>query len=237
MICGIYKLTSPSNKCYIGQSTNITQRFDYYKKKRCKEQPAIYNALNKYGPEHFKYEIIEQCENDIDILDKLEKHYIEKYDSIKTGYNCNDGGRVHNFSDATRKKLSDSIKASFAEGRRSHKGDKNNFFGKHHSQKTKNLIRNKLTGSILSSETKQKISEKHKGRKFSKEHSENKSLSQIGSKNPIAKAVIINNVIYSTITEAAKNLNIKVSTMHFRINAKSFKDYQYYTAISATNLE
>lgn len=32
---GIYKITSPSNKIYIGQSTNITRRWDEYRKLQC----------------------------------------------------------------------------------------------------------------------------------------------------------------------------------------------------------
>lgn len=31
-ICGIYKITSPSSKIYIGQSKNISKRYKTYKK-------------------------------------------------------------------------------------------------------------------------------------------------------------------------------------------------------------
>ena len=47
---GIYKITSPTNKIYIGQSTNIENRWnDYYKMIRCKRQTRLYNSLKKYG--------------------------------------------------------------------------------------------------------------------------------------------------------------------------------------------
>jgi group I intron endonuclease len=46
----IYKLTSPSNKCYVGQTVNINKRFSEYKTfHHCKNQPKLFNSLKKYG--------------------------------------------------------------------------------------------------------------------------------------------------------------------------------------------
>jgi group I intron endonuclease len=59
---GIYKITSPSNKSYIGQSTNIEQRWkDYRKLIRCKRQTKLFYSLKKYGPENHIFEILEKC--------------------------------------------------------------------------------------------------------------------------------------------------------------------------------
>ena len=41
IICGIYKITSPSGKIYIGQSINIKSRWKYYEKLRCNKQFKI----------------------------------------------------------------------------------------------------------------------------------------------------------------------------------------------------
>jgi len=38
---GIYKITSPSNKVYIGQSINIEKRFKSYKRYDCKHLKYI----------------------------------------------------------------------------------------------------------------------------------------------------------------------------------------------------
>lgn len=38
VLIGIYKITSPSNKVYIGQSTDLYSRFYIYKKLHCKKQ-------------------------------------------------------------------------------------------------------------------------------------------------------------------------------------------------------
>ena len=46
---GIYKITSPNNKVYIGQSVDIEKRLKRYKNLNCKKQSKIYNSLNKYG--------------------------------------------------------------------------------------------------------------------------------------------------------------------------------------------
>ena len=46
----IYELTSPSGAVYIGQTNDIQRRWEKYrnKNKSVKEQPALWNALNKY---------------------------------------------------------------------------------------------------------------------------------------------------------------------------------------------
>jgi group I intron endonuclease len=61
MMMGIYKITNPNNKVYIGKSINIPLRFRTYKYLNCKEQTKLYNSLKKYGPENHKFEIIEEC--------------------------------------------------------------------------------------------------------------------------------------------------------------------------------
>ena len=43
MSIGIYKITNPKNKIYIGKSKNIEKRFESYKKiQHCKQQVAPY---------------------------------------------------------------------------------------------------------------------------------------------------------------------------------------------------
>jgi group I intron endonuclease len=61
---GIYKITSPSGKIYIGQSTNIEKRVSRYKSLSCKKQTKLYNSLRKYGWCSHIFEIIEIVEDD-----------------------------------------------------------------------------------------------------------------------------------------------------------------------------
>ena len=62
---GIYKITSPSGKIYIGESLNLKQRcLTYLNPNRLKKQRAIYNSLIKDSVESHEIEIIELCEVD-----------------------------------------------------------------------------------------------------------------------------------------------------------------------------
>jgi hypothetical protein len=46
---GIYKISNPNGRIYIGQSTNIELRWGKYSKLHCKDQPSLYLSLKKHG--------------------------------------------------------------------------------------------------------------------------------------------------------------------------------------------
>lgn len=83
---GIYKITSPSGKVYIGQSKNIPQRLWKYKKLKCESQVKLYRSLKKYGVNNHTFEIIHECE--IDDLNRLERYYQELFNCVDHGLNC-----------------------------------------------------------------------------------------------------------------------------------------------------
>lgn len=109
MSIGIYKLTSPSGKVYIGQSKNIKKRFYQYRKLNCKTQTKLFNAIKKYGWDSFSKEIIltfgkftpktQQC------LNSREIYFIKKYNSVDSGYNLMSGGKGGSHSLETRIKI------------------------------------------------------------------------------------------------------------------------------------
>lgn len=105
-ICGIYKIISPTNKIYIGQSINILKRWEKYYNLNCKQQPKIYASLLKYSANNHKFEIICQC--DKLELNNLEKYYIDLYKSFNSehGLNLLDGGNYVKMSDETKRKMS-----------------------------------------------------------------------------------------------------------------------------------
>lgn len=82
---GIYKITSPSGKVYIGQSKNILIRFNSYKKKDCKRQKFLYRSFVKYGVSNHTFEVIEECS--IDLLNELERYWQEYYNVLNNGLN------------------------------------------------------------------------------------------------------------------------------------------------------
>ena len=84
---GIYKITSPSKRVYIGQSVNINSRCIHYKNLHCKTQIKLYNSIVKYGWENHKFEVIEECE--VHLLNERERYWQEHYEVIgKNGLNC-----------------------------------------------------------------------------------------------------------------------------------------------------
>jgi group I intron endonuclease len=108
---GIYKITSPSDKVYIGQSIDIERRFRHYKRMVCKEQIKIFNSMLKYGVDAHIFEILELC--DTEDLNNRERHYQDLYDSVANGLNLLYVKSEHfngGHSEESKKKISDSLK-------------------------------------------------------------------------------------------------------------------------------
>jgi group I intron endonuclease len=106
---GIYKVISPSNKIYVGQSINIEKRFKQYKRLDCKKQPKLYNSLLKYGTDQHVFELIEECS--LDQLNEREIYWKQQYNTINEGLNCElfDIGQGYR-SDEVKLKISNSLK-------------------------------------------------------------------------------------------------------------------------------
>ena len=93
-ICGIYKITNQiDNRCYIGQSVNISQRWkDHAKCGLGIDTPAgnkLYKAMMEEGIWNFSWELLEECPREQ--LDSREKYYIDLYNAYDFGYNSNKG--------------------------------------------------------------------------------------------------------------------------------------------------
>ena len=85
---GIYKITSPSGKVYIGQSVDIDRRMNQYARMHnCKHQVKLLRSLTKYGFSGHLFEGIEECT--IEQLNVRERHWQDFYDVIgERGLNC-----------------------------------------------------------------------------------------------------------------------------------------------------
>ena len=85
---GIYKITNPKGKVYIGQSRDLEKRKSQYSKnlKKYCRQLKIVNSITKYGWNQHYFEIIEIC--NFDDLNIRERYWQEFYDSIEKGLNC-----------------------------------------------------------------------------------------------------------------------------------------------------
>jgi len=90
----IYKITSPSNKIYIGKTVNFKKRVRYYKYESCKKQKFLYNSIKKYGWTKHKIEILVQGNFNNKLLSELEINNIRLFNSYnsKHGMNLTKGG-------------------------------------------------------------------------------------------------------------------------------------------------
>jgi group I intron endonuclease len=103
-IIGIYKITNPKGKIYIGQTTNISKRKNNYKNIKCNKQPKIYNSLMKYGWEQHIFEVIEECS--LNQLNEKEIYWGLYYDVLgEMGLNLRLGDANGLCSEETKQKM------------------------------------------------------------------------------------------------------------------------------------
>lgn len=126
---GIYKITNPKGKIYIGQSKHIEKRWERYS--YCEymyENNKLYNSLRCYGYSFHLFEIIEECGEDM--LNDREVYWIEFYKSCckkypeYKGLNIELGGnkpperkKGYKMSEESKKIISEKAKLRHAEGR------------------------------------------------------------------------------------------------------------------------
>ncbi len=91
----VYKLTNKINgKAYIGiTSRDESARWSEHKvrAKQGVRNSRLYDAIRKYGPDTFSREVIASASTE-DELRKLERRYIQEFDTYENGYNSNLGG-------------------------------------------------------------------------------------------------------------------------------------------------
>lgn len=247
----IYIHTSPSNKVYIGITTQEPKNrwgngCNYASNKH------FSSAIRKYGWVNFKHEILYDNLSEQEAKNK-EIELIALYDSTNPnkGYNITLGGESGNgyhHTEYARQKISNAMKGrtSPMKGRKQSEDAKNKI-----SKANKAIVRRK--GFHLSDDTKRKIGEAHKGlpKPKSEEHIQKIAKAQKGkkindeTKRKISKSlslwcsqnyekilqlsldgVILNK--WNNQSEAARFLKIKPSTLRLHIsNGKPLKDFIY----------
>lgn len=91
----IYKIINDINdKIYIGKTEKtIEERFKAHisdgQKRRTEHRP-LYNAINKYGAEHFSICLLEEVKRED--ASERERYWIKKFNSYENGYNATLGG-------------------------------------------------------------------------------------------------------------------------------------------------
>lgn len=93
----VYIITNDINeKVYIGQTTNsLRERFNQHYNN---SGSSVGRAMQEIGKEHFSISILDDTATNLDELLEKEIYYINKYNSIETGYNSmiqGKSGRIH----------------------------------------------------------------------------------------------------------------------------------------------
>lgn len=208
----IYKITSPTNKIYIGQTIDLITRKSKYKTLKCKSQPRIYNSLNKYGWDKHTFEILEEIQDiDYNIINEKEIYWINFYNSTgKNGLNCRSGGNNYIMSEETKEKLRQINIGKTAANK-----------GIACPDKTKEKISNTSQG-------------KHVGSKngfYNKKHTDTTKMKmKLAKKGPTKVICLDDNLIYNTVKEACKyyKSNYISDVCKGKINKTSNKSFMYY---------
>lgn len=228
---GIYKITSPTNKIYIGQSLNIERRKNQYKRLDCKRQIPIFNSLKKYGWENHQFEIIKECLSEQ--LDKLEvywkQYYIDQlgWDQLLfCGLNDKGGGPK---SEKTKEKLRKPKPLGFGENvskiKTGHICYKNPQRGENISKASKGKLKPKGFGETLS----KLLKGKPKSEETKKNMSKPRLKDIIRKGKNIIQYDLQGNFIkeWSSIKEASEGLNIGEGNICLILKQKIKKPKKY----------
>jgi group I intron endonuclease len=171
---GIYKITSPSGRIYVGQSIDIEKRKNWYSKYiKHSSQPKIKHSIQKYTWENHIHDVIEECS--LEQLNERETYWKQYYLNQFGG----DWGMVLfcNLHDTGGGPLSEKTKQKISKSKKNHSC---------FNQEWKNKISKGNTGKIRSEEVKQKM-------RKSKPIGFGEKISQILNLNPPNKDKIFTN--------------------------------------------
>lgn len=204
-VCGIYRIISPTNRIYIGQSTNIRKRLLKYKYGDIRSQPLLQKSIKKYGWKNHKIKIIKICNKDE--LNMFERKLGLRY-NVLSDYNLNlslpsDGEKPYIIKEESRIKLS-----------KSRKGFIRTEISKQRQSESR---KGKYTG--LNCPSTYRTGDK------------NPNFGRVGSKHPMSKPVIctITNKEWVNVKECSIEVKIPQSTLTKKLNGicKNNTNYKY----------
>ena len=248
---GIYKIENLINgKCYVGSAKSFERR----KRQHFKDMEnnkhgniKLQNSVNKHGVENFVFVIIEELgDYDRTVYFEREDFWICKLKSKTEGYNIADatGGdmtsnhprnvEIRKLNSKRRKEHFSSLTKEERSTKYGRSGKANHGYGVPRSKETLQKMHNAICGENhwfygknLSPEHVAKIAKANTGKKRSQETKDILSAMKIGSKNPMSKAVIVDNKEYQTITEASKSLGLDRRIIRRRIDSDKFENYSF----------
>lgn len=208
MKIGIYTITNKiNNKIYVGYSINIERRFRQHKNRLLKnihQNEYLQLSWNKYGENNFIFEILEECE--YQFCATLEHYWCNLLNTHNKNFGYNLGKTSNSFDN---------------------KKYNNWFYGRKHSEETKRKLsllknnkKNKIYENIYENSEKEKIKRSLGVKKYWDNLTDKEKISRInkrkivktkdlsGGNNPFSKKVIINDILFPSISDAEKYFNV-----------------------------
>lgn len=215
-ICCIYTITNTlNNKMYVGYSTDFEERSKSHiscLKNEFHVNEHLQNAVNKYGLENFKVEILEECEERFLCS---QEHYwatILGVHNRKYGYNAyptNPERKNYLTSEETKRKLRESLK------------------GRKMSEEFKKKISKLHKGRKQSKEQIEKRACKRRGMKYPKEWGTNMSNNR--NKKPFTQYTLDGKPVrnWDNMEHLTNTMKINSSGIYKNLNGESMSSHHY----------
>lgn len=217
IMSGIYKITSPSGRVYIGQSVNIKNRFCSYRGKFPVKQIRLCASFIKHGTTNHIFETIEVCEKEN--LNERERYWQDFYNVLSSsGLNC-----VLTKTNEKRFVMSDELRKQIADKVRGHTQN----LGRKHSFEARQRMSLAQKGVKRSAHTIELLRIANLGRKLSLEHK--KKLRE----NSTVKRIVLDvqmGIYYYSTKEVVDAFGIKQSTLITKLNGYRKNNTQFIYA-------
>lgn len=220
---GIYKITSPTNKIYIGQSIHLRKRESRYRNGYCESQTILYRSILKHGWDNHTFEVIKHFPINVlpKELDDCEIYYIKFYkDSGYKLLNIREGGKKAKQSPESIAKMLET-RGKWNHTEESKLKIRNSQLGKwHHTDETKLKLSNLSKGRKLTESQKLKQSETLK-RKYCNNDS---PLFEMCENN---KKLILNfetGIFYKGAEEASFAYNLNINTLRKKLRGVELRN-------------
>jgi len=195
---GIYKITNPKGRVYIGESLDIKKRWNQYKNGHYNKQWKLSRSIEKYGWSMHEVEVIECCE--ISSLRERERYWQIHYNSVSNGLNL----KLTGFGEI-KTQDSEEVSKNRSKGQR----------GRKHSNATKQKLSQIRKGVAKPDGFGEQIRLAKSGSKLSEQHKANIGRGHM-------KACVIDGRQFDSCKEAAEALHIPERTLNHRLNRKNY---------------
>lgn len=219
--CVYCALNKENKKVYIGYTrASLCRRIinHEYCSRNNKSNNYFHSAISKYGRDNFEWFVLHESPELVELKWK-ETYFINLFKSNDRiyGYNLTTGGDGTTFSEEVCLKIFKKAKE------RNIIGDRNPFFGKKHSIETKSYLSSVRKGKPCSNKGYRHSDEmKKKLGEIRKELCKNPKVVQNIRDAQKSKAIqcLSNGVIYKSIREASRQLNVHVSGVNAQLHGR-----------------